>query len=45
VVYAVILIAAMLLLSIARTRWSKLRITDLLRAYFAVNNPRRVSGD
>ena len=43
-VYAAILIAVMLSLSIMRTRWTKLRITELVSAYFTVNNPRRAGG-
>ena len=43
-VYAAFLIAAMLLLSVIRTRWSKLRITELVSAYLTINNPRR-AGD
>jgi uncharacterized membrane protein len=44
-VYAVVLIACMLLISIGRTRWNKVRLADVLRAYLTVNSPRRVSGD
>lgn len=47
--YAIALILAMVLLSVARTRWSKLRvssrISEMLAPYVTVSSPRRVSGD
>ena len=44
-VCAVILILSMLLLSMVRTRWSKLRISAWFAPYLTLGAPRRVSGD
>jgi uncharacterized membrane protein len=42
---SIILILAMLILSIVRTRWSSLRISSWFAPYFGLGTPRRVSGD
>lgn len=44
-VCAIVLIVSMLLLSVVRTRWNKLRISALVAPYFTLGAPRRVSGD
>jgi uncharacterized membrane protein len=44
-IYAAILIAAMLGLSMLRSRWSGQRVMTLITPWFSYTNPRRVSGD
>ena len=44
-IYASILVAAMLGLSVLRSRWSGPRVAALIAPLFSYNNPRRVSGD
>jgi uncharacterized membrane protein len=44
-VYAAILIAAMLGLSVLRSRWSTQRLTTAVAPWFSYSSPRRVSGD
>jgi uncharacterized membrane protein len=45
VVCAIVLILTMLVLSIVRARWNKLRIASWFAPYFGFGAPRRVSGD
>jgi len=44
-IYAAILIAAMLGLSVLRSRWSTQRLMTTLAPWFSYSSPRRVSGD
>jgi uncharacterized membrane protein len=44
-IYAAILIAAMLGLSVLRSRWNGQRLMTLVAPWFSYNSPRRVSGD
>jgi fucose 4-O-acetylase-like acetyltransferase len=44
-IYAAILIAAMLGLSVLRSRWSAQRLMTAVAPWFADSSPRRVSGD
>ncbi len=44
-IYAVILVAAMLGLSVLRSRWSAQRFMTAVAPWFSYSSPRRVSGD
>jgi len=44
-IYATILIAAMLGLSVLRSRWNTPRLMAALAPWFSYSSPRRVSGD